>query len=174
MKTADEPRQQLREMWQSKNNATYSGGDEGTLLLLFLCTRSDALPAIPPEGQRQEVSDCFLCTGPELALSTQQLSSPDRREVAGSEEALWLAYCSCADQGKNVLYQGFPVVFKAGGQLLHDFPAAAYVRSPSIWNWVVMGDNSRLLVEVQKVWDSIFWQLPSGAENKYVLDPVAL
>ncbi|KAK7806388.1 hypothetical protein U0070_024735 [Myodes glareolus] len=46
--------------------------------------RRDALPAIPPEGQRQEVSDCFLCTGPELALSTQQLSSPDRREVVGT------------------------------------------------------------------------------------------
>lgn len=129
---------------------------KGTLLLLFLYVCSGAFPAVPPEGQRQEVSEGFLCTGPELALSTQQLSSPDRREVVGSAEALCLVYCLCADQGKNVLYQGFPVVFKAGGQLLHDFPAAAYVRSPSIWNWVVMGDNSRLLVEVQKVWDSIF------------------
>lgn len=58
--------------------------------------------------------------------------------------------------GKNVLYQGFSVVFKAGGQLLHDFPAAANVGSPSIWDRMMMGDNSILLVEVQKVWDSIF------------------
>lgn len=72
------------------------------------------------------------------------------------------------------MYQGFPVVFEAGGQLLHDFPAAANVGSPSIWDRMMMGDNSILLVEVQKVWDSIFWQLPSGAENKHVLDPVAL
>lgn len=91
------------------------------------------------------------------------------------KESSWLAYCLCGVQRKkNILYQGFSVVFETGGQLLHDLPAAANVRGPSIWDWVVMGDNSRLLVEVQKVWDSIFWQLPSGAENKYILDPVAL
>lgn len=61
---------------------------KGASLLLFLYVCSDAFPAVPPEGQRQEVSEGFLCIGPELALSTQQLSSPDRREVVGSAEAL--------------------------------------------------------------------------------------
>lgn len=69
----------------------------------------------------------------------------------------------------DVLYESFPVISEAGRELLHHCVAAGYVGRLSVWDGMMVSYDSRLLVEVQKVWDSVFWQFPSGAENKYVL-----